>query len=383
MAGQAVFGLFEVRLGEGGLLRRFEESCRLTKLRAQICCVIAVTWLPIVLFGLLSEFAAGKREPLIYNAAVHVRLLVALPVFLILDHVFPRVCKRVLEQFSGQAFIREGSRERFERTLQSSQRLTDSMVPELLLAGLGVALGVATLLGVVPISGLRQRGAESAAQVWYALSDVPLFHFLLWRSLWRWLVWTRILMRLSRLDLALVPTHPDRCGGIAFLRLPSMDYCAMLLFAVSSVLCAEWETRFSPGASFDSFKPLLAMFAAVAAMVAFGPLLFFMPLLSKVRRDGVLELGALAAHAGRKFQARWLSDRDTSRDLNLDVQGLAAMDQTFAGTADQIRLLLFDKRDTILLFASALAPVVPVMLAHVARSDWMKLAAVVTGGFIR
>ncbi|MDQ3363809.1 MAG: hypothetical protein M3680_00050 [Myxococcota bacterium] len=100
-----------------------------------------------------------------------------------------------------------------------------------------------------------------------------MFEFLLFRSLWRWAIWVRVLGGLARIDLD--PMHPDRRGGIAFLRLPSIGYCAMLLFTVASVLCAEWHDLAFFGVTLVSFAPLLVLFAAVGTLVAFGPLLLF------------------------------------------------------------------------------------------------------------
>src|SRR5690242_15256568 len=71
--------------------------------------------------------------------------------------------------------------------------------------------------------------------------------------------WVRILFGLAWIPLDLVPTHPDRRAGISFLRLPSMGYCALLLFAVASTLCAEWGDRLALGASLSGFTPLLAL----------------------------------------------------------------------------------------------------------------------------
>src|SRR5690606_4354971 len=108
-------------------------------------------------------------------------------------------------------------------------------IPEALLVLFALGVGVAALGGHLPIRGLSRgelaRGDLAPDQIWYALTDLPLFQFLLWRSVWRWAIWVGILVGCSRIELDLVPTHPDRCGGIRVLNLPSIGYCAMLLFA--------------------------------------------------------------------------------------------------------------------------------------------------------
>ena len=51
---------------------------------------------------------------------------------------------------------------------------------------------------------------------WHALVSAPVGLVLLLGWLWRILMWGFFLFRVSRLDLQLVPTHPDLVGGLQF-----------------------------------------------------------------------------------------------------------------------------------------------------------------------
>src|SRR6516165_3195097 len=95
----------DLRIGEGGLLRRFELASHLTTLPRQIALVVGVTWLPVMVLGLFHEWRTGLREPLIHYAPMHVRMLVAAPVLLFLDHIFPPVCRDTLAQLVMQSFL--------------------------------------------------------------------------------------------------------------------------------------------------------------------------------------------------------------------------------------------------------------------------------------
>ena len=46
---------------------------------------------------------------------------------------------------------------------------------------------------------------------------MPIFQFLLVRWYFRLFIWTRFLWQVSRIELQLIPTHPDRAGGLGFL----------------------------------------------------------------------------------------------------------------------------------------------------------------------
>jgi hypothetical protein len=349
----------------------------------QIAVVLGVTWLPVMVLGLVSTLR-GHYEPLLYSPSLHVRLLVAAPVFLFLDQLFPPVCQRMLKQLVAQRFVPDTACPRFERVVHSAKRMGDSPLPELVLAILCVALGIAAAFGMVPGSGLTTRSARSAAQLWYALTDWPLFQFLLWRALWRWLIWVRILVGLSRIPLELLPAHGDQRGGIAFLRIPSVGYCALLLFAVSSVLCVESRFRFTGGASLSAFLPLLLIFYLVGLVIALGPLLLFLPQLILARRRGLEQYSILSASYCRKFEEQWLRPGAPQSLVGApDTAPLAELAMSFRDTVDKLYLLLVYRRDLYVLLAATLLPMVPIMLASVHGEEWNELLELFSGGVLR
>jgi hypothetical protein len=369
----------EIQIGRGGLLHRLEAAARLTSLPRQILSVLSITWLPVMVLGLATEWLSGEPDPTIRDLGMHVRLLVATPILLVLDQVFPRSCRDALQQLVAQGFVPASEEPRFERLLQRAHRLASALLPELLFVLIALASGVAALWGLIPIGSLAPRDPVSFPQVWYALVDWPLFQFLLWRSLWRWAIWGRVLLDLSRMDLALVPAHPDRRAGISFLSLPSVDYCALILFAVSSVLCAEWGGRLV-FTTFSSFEPVLIAFAAIAILLAFGPLLCFTPPLVRARRAGLVESAGAAAAFSRRFRREWLEQRDHTSRPDTDPMPLVNVTELYRHTAQRMVPVLFDLRDLAVLLIATLSPVVPVMLLHIPSEDWRMVISLLTGG---
>ena len=76
-----------------------------------------------------------------------------------------------------------------------------------------IALDVASWYGA-PVDGIWQ---PSLAGWWLGCVSLPLFQFLLLRWYFRLFIWARFLWQVSRIELRLMPTHPDRCGGLGFL----------------------------------------------------------------------------------------------------------------------------------------------------------------------
>ena len=165
-------------------------------------------------------------------------------------------------------------------------------------------------------------GSEfSPAGLWYAYVSVPVFQFLLMRWYFRMFIWTRFLWQVSRIDLRLVPTHPDRLGGLGFLA--NTAYAFMpLAVAHGAALAGMLANRiFHLGATLPEFKwDVLVMVIFVQCLV-FAPLLLFSGQLAQAKRTGRREYGTLAERYVRAFDTKWL-------------RGGAPPDEPFVGSAD-------------------------------------------------
>ena len=365
-------------IGEGGPLRRFEARCHLVRARSQMLAALLVAWAPLIVFGLASEYMTGRWVPLLHDITVHVQAARRSPGLVFLDHIFPLECRRVIKQLIDCDLIKPEDRPRFDRTLQRTVRLGDWWLPETTLAVFALLLGAGTLRTVSPAGTFALRSGLTAAEWWYALVALPLFEFLLMRSLWRWVVWTRFLVGISRVRLDLDPTHPDRHCGIAFLRLPSLTYGAVLLFAISAVVSAQWAARFQ-FVSISSFIPLLVVFAAVATVIAFGPLVLFTIQVGITRRDGLLEIGGLAVRNGRWFRNKWVDSAGGAILTSSEAQELAAVGVTYRDSIRATRIWPFEKRDLAWVLAAALAPIIPSMLIRIPHEEWFAMASLLVG----
>jgi hypothetical protein len=353
------------QIGEGGLLRRFERATRLVALPRQIAATLAVAWLPLLLPGLALELSGHGPDAFVRDFSVHVRMLVAVPAFLYLDTRFPEACRRMLGQLIAQGFVPRSEKDRLRAIVVRATNVSNAVWPEILLALLAVSIGALSLLGTLGFGGLGHESAPATSRALYGLVTWPLFQFLLWRALLRWGVWGAILIGLSRLDLSLVPSHPDRRCGIRFLSQPSIGYCAVFLFAVSSVLAADLSHRLDFG-SFESFQPLLVTFLVVGSLVAFGPLLAFVPMVIRAALRGRTEADGVASEHGRK--------RPRGSEL------MAHLTVVYRESVSRINPFLFGKADLLLLGGATLLPILPVMLSRIPGEDWKPLLDMVSGG---
>ena len=133
-----------------------------------------------------------------------------------------------------------------------------------------------------------------------------MLQFLLLRWYFRLFIWAHALWQVSRLELALIPTHPDRSGGLSFLAQVSYTFAP---FAVAQgALCAGTiaDRILYGGATLPDFKLEPLGVVPVMALVVLGPMLVFAPKLAAVKREGLREYGTLAQRYVPEFDRRWL-----------------------------------------------------------------------------
>ena len=205
-----------------------------------------------------------------------------------------------------------------------------------------------------------------AVRLWYGLAALPIFQFLLWRSLFRWLLWLRVLVGLTRVPLRLLPAHADRRGGIGFLRMAHVLYLSVMLLATSAVLCAGWETQLEiHKAPLATFRAPLLVFLIFGLALVFAPLLMFTPQLLRARINGLRQYGSLVSDYTRRFDERWVARLDHDDFLGTpDIQSLSDLGNTYQGSIDKLGIFLFTRADAILILVACLVPVIPLLLVQ-------------------
>jgi hypothetical protein len=94
----------------------------------------------------------------------------------------------------------------------------------------------------------------TAAGMWLGYVSLPIFQFLLCRWYFRIFIWARFLWHVSRIPLSLVPTHPDRLGGLGFLASTVYAFQPLavahgVMLAGRSPVASSSPTRSSPSSA--------------------------------------------------------------------------------------------------------------------------------------
>jgi hypothetical protein len=166
------------------------------------------------------------------------------------------------------------------------------------------------------------------------------------------------------MDLHLVPTHPDRCAGLAFLGKSAYAF-GPILFAQGCMLAGVVSSRvLFRGESLLSFKLQIAGFVGFFVLAILAPLLMFTPKMASAKRKGLADYGLLAQRYVDGFEQRWVTDSAGPSDELLgtgDIQSLADLGNSYAMVRD-MRAVPFGLEDISRLAAATAAPLLPLLL---------------------
>ena len=180
----------------------------------------------------------------------------------------------------------------------------------------------------------------------------------------RLFIWFRFLWQVSRLNLHLVPTHPDRCAGLAFLGRASDAY-GPLLFAQGAMLAGVVVSRvLYHGQQLMSFKLEIGGFVAFFVFASLCPLLMFTPKLAQAKRRGLAEYGQIAQDYVDEFERKWVCLEPSQNEELLgsgDIQSLADLGNSYS-VIGEMRTLPIKLSDITHLATVTAAPFVPLLL---------------------
>ena len=344
-------------------------------LRRRLVSITLLAWAPLLLLSIAAGQAwGGSGLPFLKDVEVHARFLLAMPLLVLAELAVHFRMRPVVKQFLDRRLISEEQRAKFDAAIASAMGLRNSVAAELAIIAIVYVIGVGVVwrtqiaLDVASWQGVTLDGhwQPTLAGWWMGLVSVPLFQFLLLRWYFRVFIWMRFLWQVSRLDLQLIPTHPDRCGGLGFLA--SIVYAfTPLLLAQGVVLAGIIGGRiFYAGAQLPQFKVDLIGLVAVMVFAVLGPMLVFSPRLEAVKRAGLREYGDLAQRYVREYDQKWLRNTPPDETLvgNPDIQSLADLGKSFDLVKD-MRLAPFTLQTVLQLAVVTLLPILPLTLTMI------------------
>ena len=328
-------------------------------------------WLPIALWAWSTGRALppGGGEPLLAHFGIHVRFLVAVPLLIFAEAPVHGLFRGLLPYFARSKLMPETELPRFRAALTDIARLRNATLPWV--AILAVMIAVITFSDVLHDSheiawavdgeGISRR--LGFGTLWFLYVGRPIYLTILLSWLWRVVLLILLFRRIAKLNLSIVPTHPDRAGGLGFLgRFPKAFLLVAL--AVSAVLASRWaHDVVYHGVTVQSLRmPMIALVILLVVLFTSPAFMFIGPLI-RAKKQALLDYGALIGGHGRLVHRRWIEEREVKDDGILSAPELGPVADTISlyEAVKRMRMVPVDKSSLIPLVFAAGLPMIVVM----------------------
>lgn len=342
--------------------------------RVAFCVLLG--WLPLAVITAVQSGMLGdiSLSSFISDVAVHVRSLLVVPLLVCAEDVILPRLNSIANQFVSSGVVRGESLRRFAQARASTIALRDAMSAEIVVIVLAYATTFAAMQ-LLPafaypawqIMSWRDDTAFAPAGWWHICVSIPLLLVLLYGWFWRLFLWARFLVLTSRLDLHLVPSHPDRAAGLQFIGL-SVSVFSVLAFAFGAIVAGTAANQVLRAGAAPPDLKYVALSVAVFSVALFcAPMLAFYLKLLRSWRAGFSSYGALARDVGERFEAKWLIAARRPTVAALEATDFSATTDLYSIAANvyAMRLVPISLASVGLLAAAAALPFLPVFLMTV------------------
>lgn len=334
-----------------------------------------LAWAPIAIWAWFTGRAvhAEGHEPLLAHFGVHVRFLVAVPLLILAEGLLHSLTTSLLPQFVRSGLVPEAVLPRFRQALAGIARLRDATLPWIAILGLAVATAT------IPEIANRAHELEWAAETggaspglgfggwWLLYVGRPIYLMLVLGWLWRVVLLALLFARIAGLGLSIVPTHPDRLGGLGFVERIPVAFAPVVL-AIGAVLAARWTHDIVYHAADPlSLRVEMVAFVVVAVAIFAAPSLALSGCLRRAKKRALLEYGTLVGAHGRLVRDRWIEGKPLADDALLRAPeiGPVADTQAVYDAVKRMRTVPLGKGSIAPLVFAAAAPMIAVLATKV------------------
>jgi hypothetical protein len=373
--------LDDLYVDHGGLAYRTTErifrSCRLSHtVGHRVIGFIAITWVPLFCLALLEgrAIASTPEESFLLDFATYARFFLGVPLLIVAEVVVGPRLTSAGRQFINGGFVRAEDYPAFERAIARLARSRDSIWPESIL----LAIAMVTAWNIsretvyqanittwrTPIRAEGEVRQISYTGLWLHLVAMPIIQFILYRWFWRLFLWGRFLFTVSRMQLNLVPTHADQAGGLGFLGTSHLSL-GIFAFGAGAVMSAEAAFLIVfRNVDIQTFRVPYISYLVLIELIILGPLLLFLPSLTRARLEALREYSLLVCRYNRDFHDKWINGNARAEEQLLgsaDIQSLADLGNSFEYVRS-MKVVPFGVRVIVQLAVVASLPCIPLLL---------------------
>jgi len=344
---------------------------------------ILVTYLPMAVLAWRQGLVEGAVSPTNFFAdfAAYACFLVGLPLFLIAEIVIDTSTREAAEEFMSCGVVCPEDAPSVVRVQETLRRWRESRAPDAVCVLLAYALSLAILVpqfGHDPLPTWHVAGEPgsrhlTAAGYWAFFVALPLLDYVWLRLIFKTLLWIYYLYHVSRVRLALLPTHPDLTGGIGFVSEAQGRFAVLILaYGISNVAAPVGYQI----AVQDYELTAMPVWGPIVGFIIGAPLLFTLPLfmftkqLYRTKRRALSAFRERAVEHLRDIEKRWLyTEHRESLPEELRMPAEQTMLDGLYGRIHHMRVVPFDLRSLGQLIGSTLGSMATLLPLLHSRSE--------------
>lgn len=347
-----------------------------------------LTWLPLLILTAIDATLVGAKVNIAFlrDPVPHAHFWIALPLLVFADLVIDPYMSAIVRHFQTSGLVPNEAKHVYSRLLEKLIHQRDAVWVDVVLFGLifGLAWTLEFKLGISSakletsswiLSASGAGGKLTPAGWWLLHVSNPFMLFVLYRWIWRLIIWIGFMYRLSRLPLALHPAHPDRVGGLGILSGPQFSFgviFAAIGAAMSSTIASE---IYHAERTLSGTQPEIIGFILICFAIIIIPLCAFSKQLFEAKRLELRHYSTLANQMSEAFHNKWIENTSgrNGKDLITAVDPSAVADYSVIfETISGMGLIPLNRQKVIGLGIILVAPFAPLIFTQFPLKEAVK-----------
>lgn len=342
--------------------------------------MVGVTWLPL-LFLTIAEGAllTGVDVPFLKDIVPYARCLIVIPLLISVESVIAPMIANVDEYLKTSGIVPVSDLPELTGFIEKRSVMMNALLVNLLLLLVSITASWFMKADYTELLELKNLSSwalysedgvieSSMSGMWFIYVSLPLVSFILYRWLWRFIVWSLFLYRISRLDLQLQATHSDLSGGLGIVGI-AHNMFGVLFLAMSMMTSAQLANELLyEGAQFVDVKLFVIVYLVMSIVFINAPLLVFSRSLFKLKRQAILEYSLLQYQTSAEFHQHWITRKNSNMVDSVQPSAVADYSAVYE-TISSIRMMPLNPRGVAVMSAIILAPFLPLVFTQSSIKD--------------
>jgi len=346
---------------------------------------ILIAWVPLAVLSAVQGLALGptRRLSFLLDVSAYSRFLIALPLLIVAESFALPLLAHIVRHLARPELLPETERPRYDALVARTSRLVRSPLAAMIMVAVAYVATIragqagypADITTWVTATGDSGR-ALSWAGLWRTVVSQPLYVVLVLMWLWRAAVWAIFLRKVSRLELRLVASHPDRMGGLRFVMASLRAFSPVGLALAVGISGAIAERVIVGSTRVTEFAPVIGVVVVGLLLLFVGPLFVLRKPLKKIRTRAIFSYGRLASGVGYHFEREWLRPTEDVPAHALQAPEFSATTDLYAiiTNANTVRAIPIDLNGVMPLALAILLPFAPLALFEMPLVELLKVA---------